>query len=163
MTDTPKSLCNDLNRLAAINIITLALDQAVYGKKIDMIGWKNGFLRDIGILMVYHQVLARTVERFDDDGMINDLAKTSVLILVPNIKKPQWNYLLGSLALVAVYHKVIRKHLISFLQSKGIGFNEGIEDMVENLLLLSISRDGGISSAISQILSLGIYHAAMKH
>jgi hypothetical protein len=160
--NVPKKLCNDLNRLAAINIISLGIDKAS-GSKINIQEWKDEFLRDIGVLMIYHQVLAWIPERFDSE-LVDDLTKTAVLMIIPNIQKPDWNNLAMILGLVVVYHKVVRSSLIQFLHNKGIGFDEGIEDMVETLLMLAASRDKiNVKGTVSELLSLGIYHSYMKH
>lgn len=75
-----RNLCNDLNRLATVNLITFGFDTYL-GKRQGSFqafqAWKDGFLRDIIVLMIYHQLLhVRTayLDRFSeaDAGMIDD-------------------------------------------------------------------------------------------
>lgn len=158
----PRSLCNDLNRLATVNVITFLVNKSM-GNPQNFTSWKDGLLRDIGILMVYHQVLARFIPNSQARPLVEDLAKTSILMLVPTINNPNWKQVFGTLSLVVLYHKVIRKHLISYLKANNIGFNEGIEDMIETMVLLSISKENGMLELLSQLCALGIYHATLKH
>lgn len=166
----PKNLCNDLNRLAAINVISIGVDRLVGVQNVDMRQWKEDFFRDIGVLMVYHQVLSYIPNAYvkeENRGMADDFTKTAVLLLTPSLiggKRPNLQNVGVVLAGVLVYHKVVRGPLIAFLREKGIGFNEGIEDMTETLLLLAMSRDQlDPMGTVSELLSLVIYHAAMKH
>ena len=159
--DVPKNLCNDLNKLSIVNIISLAIDYGM-NRKVNFAGWKDGFLGDIGILMIYHQALSFLSEKFDDSDMVDDLIKTTVLILVPTLFAPKWKELIIMLLLVVVYHKIIRQPLVTILKDKGLGFDEGIEDIVETLLLLAFSKDINAGNVLNTMASLGIYHS-IKH
>lgn len=166
----PKNLCNDLNRLTTISAISLSVDRLLGVKDVNIPAWKDNLLRDIGILMVYHQALSYIPNTYvgpEDRGMADDFTKTTVLLLTPALmdgEKPNMQTIGMVLAGVMLYHKVVRSPLISFLNEKGIGFNEGIEDMVETLLLLAMSRKqiDPLATA-SELMSLAIYHAAMKY
>lgn len=165
MKNVPVNLCNDLNRLTAINLISLLFDKQL-GTTVNLHSWKNGFLRDIGILMVYHQLLSYLSDQFDDSDMVDDLIKTSVLLLVPyafNLNKANWKLVATILAGVVVYHKVVRGPLIDTMNKRAIGFNSGIEDIVETILLLSMTREKGISSIFSQLVGVVIYHGYLRY
>ena len=157
--DTPKNLCNDLNRVVVIYVIGLAISN-LFGKPQSLPVWKEGLLRDIGTLMIYHQVLSYIA---NDDPMMGDLIKTGVLLLVPNLRNPDWTSIGMILGGVVLYHKVIRPTLTKKLKESGIGFDEGIEDIVESLLLLGLSNDRTPKAVATQIAALSLHHMYTKY
>lgn len=170
MDDIPKNLCNDINRLAAINVISLLVDRMVGVHDISLRTWKDNFLRDIGILMVYHQILSwipMTYSSTENQGMINDFTKTTTMLVIPSLlkgKQPNLQHIGITLSGVFIYHKVVRKPLIKIMDEYGVKFNEGIEDMIETLLLLGMTRDKlDPMETVSELVSLAVYHATMKH
>lgn len=164
MSTITTNLCNDLNRLAAINLISYGID-VYFGKPPDNFrDWKDGFLRDVGILMVYHQTLYVVSQYFKDSEMVDDFVKTSCLLLVPAVlsnQKPDWTTIGTVLSGVVIYHKAVRPLL---MRKIGETFNTGIEDLVETSLLLAMTRPSGLTvrSALTQLGAIVIYHAYLR-
>ena len=123
VTSITKNLCNDLNRLATINIITYSVN--VYlDRQPNFQSWKDSFLEDIAILMVYHQALSYLSNYFkgQDSEMIDDFIKTGCLLLIPNLintKHIDWTKIGTVLGGVAIYHKLIRPTLVNKMNEIG--------------------------------------------
>lgn len=163
--ENAKNLCNDLNRLAAVNLIGISFDTYL-GRKVDMRSWKDGFLQDIGILMVYHQVLHYISRNFNSE-LASDLIKTSCFLLVPkinNFSSVDWRRIATTLSGVTLYHKLVRPYVLDFLEKHNISEDSiaATEDLTETVLLLAMSRDAPIGSVVSQLLAIGVFHTFMK-
>lgn len=160
----PKNLCNDLNRLAAVNVISFLIN-----KPQNIIDWKDSFLRDIGVLMVYHQLLSRFNGKLATSlnaEMTGDLIKTGCLLLLPqlsNLSNLDWMAVGVTMGGVVIYHTLVRPKLLQEMKRRNIGFNEGIEDLVETVLLLALSRNGDLSSILSQLFAIAVAHAYLWH
>lgn len=173
MNRTTHNLCNDLNRLATVKLLSYGVDTYL-GKRTNLRDWKDSFLTDVGILMVYHQVLARVTKALAADAdadMVGDLVKTGCLLLVPQItnlrnadwRNADWRTIGLVLGGTIVYHKVIRSRLLQAMSKYNITFDEGIEDLTETVLLLALSRQSDWSSVISQLAAIAIAHAYLWH
>jgi hypothetical protein len=163
-----KNICNDLNRLATINLVTYGFDTYL-GKKPNLQGWKDGFLRDIIILMVYHQSLYFISTHFEgpDSEMVDDFVKTGCLLLAPGLisQTPASLQTIGTvLGGVVIYHKLLRPTLVHKMQERGVDFNAGIEDLVETVFLLSMTRDNGLTfeSIMTQLSAIAVSHAYLR-
>lgn len=164
--ENAKNLCNDLNRLAAVNLIGLSIDSYM-GRKVDLRAWKDGFLQDIGILMVYHQVLHYISKNFDNSELAADLIKSSCFLLVPkitNFSSVNWRKVATTLSGVTLYHKLIRPYVMKFLEKHDITESSiaATEDLTETVLLLAMSRDAPIATIISQLLAIGVFHTFIR-
>lgn len=94
--------------------------------------------------------------------------KSGVLLLVPGLLQQKksninWTRIGTVLAGVALYHKVVRPILVAKMEQHGLGFNSGIEDLTETVLLLSMTRDTPLSSVLTQLLAIVTYHAYLRY
>jgi hypothetical protein len=129
--------------------------------------------------MVYHQTLSVVLshQRIKDAAnamglevdLIDDLVKSSCMLIIPNLfgagTSQDWVTVAMVLAGVTTYHKLVRPTLLAELKKRGIGFNTGIEDLAETLLLLSITRNNGfnLESTLVELAAIVVYHAYLRH
>ena len=158
------NLANDLNRLATINVLSLAMSKSTGGYQ----AWKNGFFSSTIALMFYHQILHFISQNFQgaEADMISDLVKTCVLLVAPSIidgVPVQWMELVVVLCGVVLYHKIIRPMMLSKLAQHGIEFNEGLEDLTETVLLLSLSSDASLGMIGTYLVAIAVYHWVLRN
>jgi hypothetical protein len=157
------NLTNDLNRLATINLVSLAISKPGSYQV-----WKDGFFSSTIALMFYHQILHFISQHFQgpDADMVGDLVKTCVLLVAPSIidgVPVQWMELIIVLCGVLLYHKIIRPAMLSKLDQHGIEFNEGLEDLTETVLLLALSADASIGMIGTHLVSVAVYHWVLRN
>lgn len=165
--NVPRNLCNDLNRLAMINLITYGASYLHGQVTPSFRRWKDGFLRDIAILMVYHQLLSYIPNQFGKDAdMVDDFVKTGSLLIVPHLfngTRPNYQQIGLVLGGVVLYHKVVRLHLVRWIERQDMKFDIGLEDLVETVLLLSMTRTEGPREVLSQLAAIAAYHTYLKY
>ena len=59
---------------------------------------------------------------------------------------------------ITFYHKIVRPYLLRYMKNNGIKFNGAIEELVENLVLLSLNKSTTPILLTTQILGVIIYH-----
>ena len=162
VTIVASNLSNDLNRLATINLMSLIWPTADYQV------WKDGFFSSTLALMFYYQILYFISQRFHgpDADMVGDLVKTCVLLVMPSVidgKPVPWMELIVVLCGVVLYHKIIRPMVLVKLEQHDIEFNEGLEDLAETVLLLSLSSESSVSMIGVHMVSLSAYHWVLRN
>ena len=160
MLDIPKVVCNDLNRILTINTLGLLIAR-IMNYSIDFSTWHIRTLRDIGLISVYDQVVVKFHKKFSDPALMGDILKSITLIILPNIYNINQDLINRTITVVIgiiFYHKIVRPYLLSYMKNNGIKFNGAIEELVENLVLLSLNKDTTPISLITQMLGVIIYH-----
>jgi len=160
MLDIAKDVCNDLNRILTVNIVGLIIAHMM-NHRVDLNNWQTATLRDIGVITVYDHVLVKFHKNFRDTGLVGDIFKTISLMLLPNIFRIDSNLINRTIIVVmgiVFYHRVIRPPLAAYMKRKGVRFNSAVEELVENLVLLSLSKNTSTDSLTTQIFGVIIYH-----
>ena len=160
MLDVAKDVCNDLNRILTVNIVSLVIAHTM-NHQVDFNSWQTATLRDIGVITVYDHIIVKFHKNFRDTGLVGDIFKSISLMLLPNIFSINSNLINTTIIAmmgIAVYHKVIRPPLVAYMKRNGINFNSAVEELIENLVLLSLSKDTSMDTLATQIFGVIIYH-----
>ena len=160
MLDIPKVVCNDLNKILTVNFVGLIIAY-IMNYSIDLNSWQTAILRDIGLISVDDQVIVKFHKNFSDPALMGDILKTISLMILPNIFSIDQELVNRTIVVmmgITFYHKIVRPPLLSYMKNNGIRFNAPIEELVENLVLLSLNKDTTPQSLTTQILGVILFH-----
>ena len=161
-------MCNDINRIISIYVVTFIILSALGFDKMTGPTFRTDMLSDLIAVSAYYQAVKTTkwdkcasaLNEYLPEALGNNLMKSTMLVLVSTLVSGTFRLenLVAVFVAVVLYHLAVRKFVLSLVDKYELNEHmDCLEDTVETVLMLSVGNNN-IKDTLSKGVGVLLYH-----